>query len=224
VFFQNSGDKDFFIKNNIVKDNYAIIPGSGVNLEEYELCALPSDDEVNFIFIGRVMELKGINQYLECAKTIKKRHINTNFYIAGFIEEDKYKKIIDDYHSRGIVKYIGFQRDIKLWIRKCHSTILPSYGGEGVPNVLLESAAMGRICIASRINGSKDAIEDGVTGYLFENGNAQALLDKIDKFLKLDYEAKKQMGLAARRKVEKEFDRRIVVNTYLKEVKILERK
>jgi galacturonosyltransferase len=219
VFFQNSGDKDYFVANNMVKNNYAMLPGSGVNLEQYALCELPSDDTTNFIFMGRVMELKGIYQYLETAKTIKERYSNTNFYIAGFIEEEKYKPIIDEYHSKGIIDYIGFQKDIKSWIEKCHCTVLPSHGGEGVPNVLLESAAMGRVCIASKINGSKDVIDDGVTGYLFKTGNSEDLTDKVRKFLELDYGDKKRMGLAGRAKVEKEFDRQIVLDAYLEEIK-----
>jgi len=218
VFFQNSGDKDFFVKNNIVTNNFAMLPGSGVNLEQYGLCELPCQDKVNFIFVGRVMELKGIDQYLQCAKEIKEKHPDTNFYIAGFIEEDKYKEIVKDYNDKGIVNYIGFQKDIKSWIQKSHCTILPSHGGEGVPNVLLESAAMGRTCIASTISGSKDVVEDGVTGYLFEPGSSKDLTDKVEKFLNLDYEGKKQMGLAGRAKVEKEFDRQIVINTYMKEI------
>lgn len=218
VFFQNSGDRDFFIENKMIKDNYAMLPGSGVNLEQYKLCEFPNKDEINFIFIGRVMELKGINEYLECAKIIKSEHPNTNFYIAGFIEENKYKEIIDDYNEEGIIKYIGFQKNIKEWIKKCHCTILPSHGGEGVPNVLLESAAVGRVCIASRINGSKDVIDDEITGYLFEPGNAEDLIDKVNRFLELSYEAKKQMGMAGRGKVENEFDRKIVINAYLKEI------
>ncbi|MFD3155945.1 glycosyltransferase family 4 protein [Haloimpatiens sp. FM7330] len=223
VFFQNSGDKDFFVKNKMIKDNWAMLPGSGVNLKQYELCDLPSEDEINFIFIGRVMELKGIEQYIDCAKSIKEKYPNTNFYIAGFIEEEKYKEIIDEYHSKGIINYIGFQKNIKEWIQKCHCTILPSHGGEGVPNVLLESAAMGRICIASKINGSKDVIDEGITGYLFDTGNAVDLIDKVDKFLRLNYEAKKQMGLAGRNKVEREFDREIVIKRYLEEVEKVER-
>jgi glycosyltransferase involved in cell wall biosynthesis len=218
VFFQNSGDKDFFVENKMVRNNFAMLPGSGVNLEQYSVCDLPSEDEVNFIFVGRVMELKGIDQYLECAKAIKNKYPNTNFYIAGFIEDCKYKEIVDDYHDKGIISYIGFQKDIKSWIQKCHCTILPSHGGEGVPNVLLESAAMGRICIASTINGSKDVVDDGVTGYLFTTGNAKDLINKVEKFLELDYKRKKQMGLAGRRKVENEFDRRIVVDAYLLEI------
>jgi glycosyltransferase involved in cell wall biosynthesis len=218
VFFQNSGDKDFFVENKMVRNNYEMLPGSGVNLEQYSVSDLPSDKETNFIFIGRVMELKGIDQYLKCAKTIKENYPSTNFYIAGFIEEDRYKEIIDAYHARGIINYIGFQKEIKSWIERCHCTILPSHGGEGVPNVLLESAAMGRICITSKISGSKDVVVDGVSGYLFETGNAEDLTNHVEKILELDYEAKKQFGLAGRKKVEKDFDRQIVIDAYFNEV------
>lgn len=221
VFFQNSGDKDFFVKNKMVENNWFILPGSGVNLEQYKISDLPSENEINFIFIGRVMKLKGIDEYVECAKAIKNKYPNTNFYIAGFIEEEKYEKIIDECHKNGTIIYLGFQKDINGWINKCHCTVLPSYGGEGVPNVLLETAAMGRICIASRINGSKDVIDDGVTGYLFEAGNTDDLIDKVEKFIQLDYVAKKLMGMSGRIKVENEFDRKIVVNTYLKELDLI---
>lgn len=218
VFFQNSGDKDLFVSNNMVRDNFAILPGSGVNLDQFLVSEFPSDKEINFIFMGRIMQLKGIEQYLETAKIVKEENINTNFFIAGFIEEEKYKSIIDDYNSRGIVKYIGFQKDIKSWIEKCHCTILPSHGGEGVPNVLLESAAMGRVCIASKINGSKDVVEDGLTGYLFEAGSTEDLTDKVKKFLNLSYNEKVKMGLEGRAKVEREFDRNKIINTYMTEV------
>jgi len=221
VFFQNSGDRDLFVKNNMVKDNYAMLPGSGVNLEQFQVSDLPSDEETSFIFMGRIMELKGIDQYLETANVVKVEYPKTNFYIAGFIEEEKYKSIIEEYDSKGIIKYIGFQKDIKSWIEKCHCTILPSHGGEGVPNVLLESAAMGRVCIASIINGSKDVIDDGVTGYLFETGSTEDLKDKVKKFLDLSFEEKVNMGLAGRAKVEREFDRQIVIDKYLDEIRKL---
>ena len=222
VFFQNSGDKEFFVENKMVKGNYAMLPGSGVNLEQYKLCKLPSDDEINFIFIGRVMKIKGIDEYLEAAKQIKEKHSNVNFYVAGFIEEEKYKTIIEEYNSKGIIKYIGFQKDIKSWIEKCHCTVLPSHGGEGVPNVLLESSAMGRVCIASDINGSKDVIDNNKTGYLFEVRKSDELANRIESILNKKYSEIIQMGLNARNKVEKEFNRSIIIENYLSEVRNIE--
>ncbi|MDD3840983.1 MAG: glycosyltransferase family 4 protein [Clostridia bacterium] len=221
VFFQNSGDRDLFINNNMVKDNFAMLPGSGVNLEQFKMSDFPQGGENNFIFIGRIMKIKGIEQYLQAAKMIKKEHSNTNFYVAGFIEEEKYKPLIEDYDKKGIINYIGYQKDIKSWIEKCHCTILPSHGGEGVPNALLESSAMGRVCIASNINGSKDVIEDKVTGYLFKAGDANDLCHSVKNFLNLSYEEKVKMGLAARNKVEKEFDRALVIDKYLNEIRCI---
>jgi len=95
---------------------------------------------------------------------------------------------------------------------------LPSHGGEGVPNVLLESAAMGRVLIASNINGSNDVVRDGYNGFLFEAKNAFDLVDKVEKFLNLSYDEKSRMGKNARHKVEAEFDRNIVINKYLNEL------
>ena len=218
VFFQNTGDRDFFIKERLVKDNYAMLPGSGCNLEQHAFKPLPDGDEIRFLFIGRVMKLKGIDQYLHAAEIIRKKYPNTKFYIAGWNEQPEYMKLVEDAQSAGWVEYIGFRKDIDQWLEKCHCTILPSHGGEGVPNVLLESAATGRICIGSRINGTKDVIDDGKTGFLFNTGDGADLAQKIEQFILLSKEEKAEMGKAGRKKVEKEFDRKIVIDVYLKEV------
>ena len=219
VFFQNSGDRDFFISNKMIGDNYAMLPGSGCNLEENPFVPMPSTDVIRFIFVGRVMRLKGIDEFLEAAKKIKSQYKNTEFIVAGWIEEESYKQIIDENFKKGIINYIGFRKDIKEWIAKCHCTVLPSHGGEGVPNVLLESAATGRICIGSRINGIIDVIDDNVTGYLFETGNADDLAEQIEKFLKLSLEKKTAMGISGRKKIERLFGRNLIVQRYLDEVK-----
>ena len=217
VFFQNVGDRDFFVENKMVANNHEMLPGSGCNLEEHKFVPMPDGDVIRFIFIGRVMKLKGIDQYLECAKTIKKKYPNTEFIIAGWNEEEKYKAILEDYQQQGFVNYIGFRKDINDWVEKCHCTVLPSHGGEGVPNVLLESAATGRACIASKVNGSVDVVEDGKTGYLFEAGNAESLIEQVEKFLSLTQEQKAEMGKAGREKIEKEFNRDTVIDKYLQE-------
>lgn len=218
VFFQNTGDRDFFIKNGLVKDNYAMLPGSGCNLKQHAFKPLPEGEQINFIYIGRVMKLKGIDEYLACAEMIREKYPQTKFYIAGWNEEEEYMRKVEDAQNAGYVEYVGFRKDIDQWIEKCHCTILASYGGEGVPNVLLESAATGRICIASNINGSKDVVEHGKTGYLFEKANAQDLVTQVEKFVLLSDEEKSAMGRAGREKVEREFDREIVVKAYLDEV------
>ena len=131
-------------------------------------------------------------------------------------------KLVEDAQKAGFVEYIGFRKDIDQWIEKCHCTILPSHGGEGVPNVLLESAATGRICIGSKINGTMDVIEDGKTGYLFNTGDSEDLARQIEKFILLPREKKIAMGRAGREKIEREYNRKIVINAYLNEIKKLQ--
>lgn len=217
VFFQNTSDRDYYRAHGLVRDNWEMLPGSGVNLEQHALCPMPEDGTLRFIFIGRLMEAKGIDQYLECARRIRSRHPNTRFYVAGFIEEEKYKALVDGYAADGSVEYLGFQENIDEWIRSCSCTVLPSLGGEGVPNALLESAATGRPCIASDIPGSRDAVDDGVTGYLFTPGSTEKLVDCVEKFLALSGAEREKMGLAGRAKVEREFDRAIVIEKYIRE-------
>ena len=219
VFFQNIGDRDFFRKHHMVRKNYALLPGSGCDLQEHRFSPMPEDDEIRFLFIGRVMKLKGIEEYLKAAKLVKTEFPNTRFYIAGWNEEPEYQTVVADCQAEGTVEYIGFRKDIQDWIERCHCVVLPSHGGEGVPNVLLESAATGRACIGSRIPGTEDVIKNGVNGYLFSPGNAEDLAWQMLRFLHLTKEQRETMGRAGREKVEKEFDREIVIEKYLDEVR-----
>ena len=219
VFFQNSGDRDYFIKNKMIKDNYHLLPGSGCNVDEHPYTEIVKNPNIKFLFVGRVMKLKGIEEYLECARVIKEKYPDTIFYIAGWNEEEKYKKIVEEYQNKGIVEYIGFRKDVDEWMKKCDCIILPSHGGEGIPNALLEASCIGRPCIASNINGSKDVVTDNVTGYIFEPGNAEDLTNKVDKFINLSFEERVLMGKAGHEKIKNNFNRRIVIDTYKNEIK-----
>ena len=217
VFFQNAGDRDYFLRHGLVRDNWELLPGSGVNLEQYTPSPMPAGEEVGFLYIGRIMAVKGVEQFLDCAAAVRERFPHSRFYMAGFVEEARYQPILDDYAARGVIDYLGFRKDIGDWIRRCCCTVLPSLGGEGVPNVLLETAASGRVCIASDINGSREAVDDGVTGWLFPAGDSAALIDRAERFLRLDRDTREAMGRAARQKMEREFDREIVISRYIQE-------
>lgn len=218
VFFQNTGDRDFFINNGLVKNNYDMLPGSGCNVIEHKYSDMPSGETIRFMYVGRVMEVKGVDEYLQAAKNVKEKYPNTEFIIAGWNEEDKYINIVKDYQDKGYVNYIGFRKDINDWLEKVNCVVLASHGGEGVPNVLLEASATGRAIIGSNINGITDVIKDGYNGYLFEKCNAKSLEEKLIKYINLTYEDKLAMGKNARKYVEDNFDRKIVINKYIQEV------
>lgn len=217
VFFQNSADRVYFIKNNMVKEEHTgLLPGSGINLRIFTPKPYPPEEPtVNFIFIARVMRIKGLLEYLYAAETVKKEYPNTRFLIAGYCEEEKYLRIIEQYEERGVVEYISFRTDIIRFIEDSHCTVLPSHGGEGVPNVILESAALARPCIGSAIPGTVDVIKDGVNGFLFEPKNGDDLVAAMKKLLALSHEEKAAMGLKGREYVEQHFDRDTVISAYM---------
>lgn len=215
IFFQNKNDMEFFENNKMINDNYEVIPGSGCNLSENQFYPMKNTDILKFIFIGRIMTVKGINEYLEMAKFIKSNYSNIEFYVAGWIEEDKWKAIIEEYDKNNIIHYIGFTKEIKKWIRECHCTVLASYGGEGTPNVILESEATGRPCIGSRIGGIKEAILDNQTGFLFAPKNTNDLINKVEKYIQMNSTDRQNMGERARKFIEKNYDRNIVIGKYL---------
>src|SRR5699024_7659707 len=153
---------------------------------------------------------KGIEEFLKSAQTIKMKYPNTRFHICGAMEED-YSETIEDYQNRNIIKYHGIIENIRDIYIKMHCTIHPSYH-EGMSNVLLESAATGRPVLASDIPGCKETFDEGISGIGFKPRDTQGLIHAIEKFMQLPYEEKRNMGLAGRVKVEKEFeDRKSVV-------------
>ncbi|MFJ7186828.1 glycosyltransferase family 4 protein [Lysinibacillus xylanilyticus] len=217
VFFQNLNNRRFFEDNRIVKSKTRLIPGSGVNLEQHKFEKYPmSDEKVRFLFIGRIMKAKGIEELFEAAKLVKENYPNVQFHLIGGIEEN-YNEEIDKLEKLGIIKYHGQQNDVHSFIKKSHATILPSYH-EGLANVLLESASSGRPVLASGVPGCVETFDDGLTGFGFEVMSVESLVKAITKFVNLPYEQKKEMGIAGRTKMENEFDRNIVINAYLQEI------
>lgn len=218
VFFQSKENAEFLNSKGIIKGKQKIIPGSGVNLDHYENLNYPEDDTINFLFISRVMKQKGIDQFLDAAMYIGKKYSSTRFHILGFCEES-YEEKLKDMDERGIIQYHGMQSDVRMFHKISHCTIHPTYYPEGMSNVLLESAACGRPIITTNRSGCREIVDDGINGYVVEQQNSQDLIEKIEKFLKLSYDQKKDMGLAGRVKVEREFDRQIVVDAYLEGIK-----
>ncbi|MDR6121917.1 glycosyltransferase involved in cell wall biosynthesis [Bacillus sp. SLBN-46] len=217
LFFQNETNRKFFLKHNIVKNKTKLIPGSGVNLNHHTFEEYPEDDGKNkFLFIGRMMKSKGIEELLQAVKIVKGKYPNTQFDLIGPCEED-YHQQLAELNQLGLIHYHGQQDDVHSFIKESHATVLPSYH-EGTANVLLESASSGRPVLASRVPGCIETFDEDVSGFGFEVKSVESLVEAITKFINLPYEQKKAMGLAGRRKMENEFDRRIVINAYLEEI------
>lgn len=217
VYFQNTANRDFFLKHNIMNDRYNLIPGSGVNLFRFSERPYPNNGHVKFSFISRVMQEKGINQFIDTALYIRQKYPHTEFHVYGFCEqayEEKLKKL----QEQGIVIFHGMIKDIAGALESTSCLLHPSYYPEGLSNVLLEASAIGRPIITTNRPGCREVIDDGVNGYLVEQKNSQDLIEKVEKFLNLTQEEKIELGHNARAKVEKEFDRQIIVAQYMKDI------
>ncbi|WP_342602395.1 glycosyltransferase family 4 protein [Peribacillus sp. FSL E2-0159] len=216
IFFQNQENFRVFISQKIFHPDKAIlIPGSGVNITRFTpQKKIGDDNKIKFLFIGRVMKEKGIDEYLEAAGNLTEKYPNIEFQVLGLIEEENYKNIISN-NKR--INYLGVSNDVRNEIREADCIVNPSYH-EGMSNVLLESAAMGKPLIASNISGCKEIVEDGYNGYLFEVKSVSSLEEKLIQFLGLDSKEKEEMGGKSRRKIEVEFNRVKIIDEYLRAI------
>ena len=214
VFFQNLDNLAFMKQKKIVKDNTDLLPGSGVNVSQYLPLPYPATDTVDFVFIARVMKEKGIDQYLDAAAVISKQYPQTRFHICGICEEE-YQSLLEEKTKAGQITYHGLVGDMLPIYQMAACTVHPTYYPEGMSNVLLESCASGRPIITTDRAGCKEIVDDGVNGYVCRQQDSEDLIQKIQRFLALSHDERRQMGLNGRQKVEQEFDRNIVVEKYL---------
>ncbi len=221
VFYQNTYNKAYFDEHKIFKGKNRLIPGSGVNVDEYVALPFPKENPCVFTFIARIMKEKGIDEFLGAAKILKGKYLeNVQFNVLGECEED-YKKILADYQSDGIIVYHGMQKEVKKFIEKSHCIVMPSYYGEGMSNSLLESASSARAVITTGMPGCGEIVDNAVTGFVVDKKNIADLSEKMECFLKMENSKREEMGAAGRQKMISQFDRNIVVGSYLEEIELL---
>lgn len=217
VFFQNKENQKVFLKKRIVCGKTQLIPGSGVNLSQYKYEEYPSENKVvRFLFVGRIMRNKGIEELLKSMEAIYKKNKHITLDVVGQCDED-YTALLAEAEKKEFAHYWGFQKDMYSFYKNCHCVVLPSYH-EGLANVLLEGSATGRPVIATRVPGCQETFTEGVTGLGCEVKNADSLQQALEKFLSLSVDNHIEMGKSARRKIEKEFDRKIVIDAYMRKI------
>lgn len=218
VFFENQENLQIFVDEGIVKEEQTcLLNGAGVNLEYYYPCDYPEDDEViRFLFTGRVMKEKGVDELFEAMQRLRSDGILCTLDILGYYEED-YEARIQQYQDEGWLSFHGYQADVRPFVQNSHCFVLPSWH-EGMANTNLECAAMGRPVITSNIYGCKEAAIDGVSGYLCEKKNADSLYYMMKKFILLSHQEKIDMGKYGRKHMEAVFDKKNVVKETIKKI------
>ncbi len=218
VFFENEGNAQVFIDQNIVsQDKIKVLNGAGVNLQHYSYKPYPKDDVVRYLFVGRIMKEKGIDEIIYTAKKMKALYKDkVAFDFVGFFE-DEYKETIEQLQQQNIINFYGFQQDVRPYIEKCYCLLLPSYH-EGMANTILEASAIGRAVIVSDIPGCREGVIDKQSGFLVEVKSNEDLFEKVNKFYNLSFDEKESMGIKARELMEEVFDKNKVVEETYKEL------
>ena len=211
VFFENTGNMQTMLDGGMVKqDRYVCLNGAGVNLEHYPHLPYPKSAEpVRFLFMGRIMREKGIDELLAAMEKLHQEGCNCVLDVLGQFEED-YAHTLEKAQADGWLRCHGYQKDVRPFIAESHCFVLPSWH-EGMANTNLECAAMGRPVITSDIPGCREAVIDGVSGLLCQPQDAGSLYDAMRRFLEIPEDARAAMGSAGRAHMERNFDKKQVV-------------
>ena len=218
IFFQNDFDLELFNDLNIIgsQKKCRVLPGSGINLKDYFYQEDLASSSKNFLFIGRLIADKGINEFINVVKLCSENQ-ELKFSIIGEIDTGNPSSLsIEDIKKFNEIKnleYLGFQSDISSYIKKSYCIVLPSYR-EGTSRVLLEAGACGRPAIASNVPGCNNVIEDGINGLLCEPKSNKSLLKSVQKLSNISSVKYLEMCRSARKNIENNFDESIVIFNY----------
>jgi glycosyltransferase involved in cell wall biosynthesis len=221
VFFQNREDLDLFVRDKMARPDQArLIPGSGVDLMRFKPAAAgaANGEEFRFLLIARLLWDKGVQEFVDAARTIKAVDPRLRCQILGFVDVDNRTAVpratLERWVKEGWIDYLGETNDVRPMIDQADCVVLPSYR-EGMPRALLEAAAMGKPVVATDVPGVREAVDDGATGFLCKARSARSLADAMLRMARLTPAERAMLGAAGRRKVECKFSQSIVIEQYL---------
>ncbi len=215
VFFENEKNAEEFRSRHIIDaEKQVILKGAGVNLDYYALQPYPEHKQVHFLYLGRIMREKGMDELFAAAKRLKEDGESFVIDFCGFFE-DEYKTQVEELEKQGICRFHGFQEDPRPFYRDADCVVLPSCH-EGMSNVLLEAAATGRPLITSDIPGCREAVDRDRSGFLVPVKDSDSLYAAMKKMLHLSAEERAEMGANGRQKMEREFDKKDVVDATIR--------
>ena len=220
VFFQNEDDRNFLLKGltgKIIKSDS--LPGSGVDVQKFSNNFNTPKPKYHFLLSARLLREKGVYEYIEASKIILKKYPKITFAISGQIENNSKSGIdvedIEKWDQEGIAEYLGFTDDIRSFLLNTKCFVLPSYYGEGVPRGLLEAASLSIPLITTDHPGCRDAVDDGISGFLCAVKNPIDLAQKMEQVLEMSISERKEMGRHGRAKMVNNFDEKIIISKYV---------
>jgi glycosyltransferase involved in cell wall biosynthesis len=222
VFFQNPDDLSLFVDNKIVnKEITDLLPGSGIDLAHFTPVKFNRNKEFTFLLISRLITDKGILEFIEAVRDLKSKGIKARFQLLG-AKDPKHQrgiqlKVINDWIQSGTIEYLGTTNDVRTFISQADCIVLPSYR-EGTPRTLLEASSSSKPIIATDVPGCHNVVRHQFNGLLCNLKDSQDLSAKMIQMANFDDETLRTFGENGRKKMEAEFDEKIVVTKYLRAI------
>ncbi len=220
VIFYNSANMELLVRLGVCNHSQGIIVnGSGLDINFYKTeRSINFNDrkKITFLCSSRILEDKGIIEYLEAAKFIKKKYSNTEFLLLGWFQKSKNsikKDFIQDYVDKGFIDFLGYKKDVRKYVDDCDVFVLPSYH-EGMPRSALEAMSMSKALILSKIPGTEELIEVGKNGFFCDPKSTKSLITAMEKILS-EVPKINEFGNESRKIIEEKFDDKIINNRLL---------
>jgi len=224
LFVYNRADQNELLRSRMVTDERRIVPidGSGVDLSHFTASPAPTNPIV-FLFVARLLQDKGIREFVKAAKAIRSRWTDVEFHILGPLDANPAsvgQQEIAEWESHNIVSYLGETRDVRPYLSACSVFVLPTYYREGIPRTILEALSTGRAVITTDMPGCDQTVNVGVNGYLVKPRSVDSLVKAMELILE-DPKSVELMGRQSLALAKKRFDVRIINQKLLSEMGLI---
>lgn len=227
VFFLNQDDLDDLARAGLISREKAfILPGEGIDTAYYHpISKFDPSEPFTFLLIARLLKEKGVVEYIRAARMLKASHGDAvECWLIGHVDDDNpggiSREQLNRWVGEGMVTYLGTSDDVRPYIADADCVVLPSYR-IGVPRTLMEAAAMAKPIVATNCIGCREVVDNGKNGYLCKPRDVNDLYNKMVDMLTLSDQERALMGTCGREKMLTQFDEKIVINQYFKEIEAL---
>lgn len=227
TWFLNNEDLSFFVQERLITvEKTFLLRGEGIDLDYFKrTSAYPATRPVKFLYIGRLLYEKGVEDFVHAIKMLQDQQIDAVGELLGFTDVSNpsavTRETVESWESRGWIRYLGATDDVRTYLENTHCLVFPSYYSEGVPRCLMEGASMEVPAITTNHIGCREVVNDEETGFLCEPRNVQSLHEKMIRFIQLSTEERVTMGKHAREKARREFSEERVLQAYLDQIHLI---
>lgn len=211
VFVLNSADRDDLVALGVLSAQQPVlqIAGTGIDLTYFRYVPA-SPGPPRFLLIARMIRDKGIREFVDAARIVKRERPDAVFRMLGPVENHPAaisEAEIGRFEAEGLIQYCGVTDDVRPYLAECTVFVLPTYYREGLPRTIIEAMAVGRPVVATDIPGCRAAVTPGVTGLLVPPRDVEALAAALLSMCSASHQC---LGKNARRHAETKFGVRSV--------------